>query len=339
MTSSENLVHKIETPYLLYLGQGDNPLTIKTSRGIAHWRQRLCIGEMGEPLTVGLPKMNAAEAVSKGAKTLVLGLTSTEGSGNIPDDWKSDIISAIDAGMNIANGLHQRLTDVAEIREAARSQKISLHDVRHQFGQPPIGTGKKRSGKRILTVGTDCSVGKMYTALAIETEMRRQGYNVDFRATGQTGILIAGHGIPVDAVVADFIAGAVEELCPANSLDHWDIIEGQGSLFNPAYAGVSLGLLHGAQADFLILCHEAGRQEIKDKPGYPIPNLGDCIETNLKLARLTNPNAQLGAISLNCRMVDVDQAKHLCAELSETFDVPCFDAVLDGAGSFVETLK
>ena len=332
-------VYDIKTPYLLYLGHGENPLTIKTSRGIADWRPDLCVGEIGGPLTLGLPKMTAIEAVHNGAATMVLGLTSTEGAGNIPDAWKTDIMDAIDAGMNIANGLHQRLADVPEINQAAKTKGIALYDVRHQFGQIPIGTGQKRSGKRILTVGTDCSVGKMYTALAIEKEMRAHGFNADFRATGQTGILITSQGIPVDAVIADFIAGSVEILCPANHDDHWDVIEGQGSLFNPAYAGVSLGLLHGAQADLLVMCHEADRTKVKDKPGYQIPDLKDCIETNLKMARLTNPQAILGAISLNCRLIDPKDAQHLCDDLSETYNVPCFDAVLHGAKSFVETLS
>ncbi|MEP2988274.1 MAG: DUF1611 domain-containing protein [Parasphingorhabdus sp.] len=332
-------MYKIKTPYLLYLGQGDNPLTIKTSRGIAHWRPELCVGEMGSPLTLGLPKMSATEAVRNGAKTFVLGLTSIENSGNVPDAWVTDIRNAIDAGMDIANGLHERLINIAEVKNLSITEGVSLHDVRHQVGRLPLGTGQKRSGKRILTVGTDCSVGKMYTALAIEEEMRRQKFSVDFRATGQTGILIAGQGTPVDAVVADFVAGAVEMLCPANSGDHWDVIEGQGSLFNPAYAGVSLGLLHGAQADLLVMCHEADRREIKDKPGYPIPDVKDCIETNLKLARLTNPKVQLGAISLNCRLVDAEKVNDRCKRLSDAFGVPCFDSVLHGAGDFVVTLK
>ncbi|GAB5486435.1 MAG: DUF1611 domain-containing protein [Parasphingorhabdus sp.] len=294
---------------------------------------------MGSGLTLGLPKMNPAMAAAKGAKTLVLGLTSTEGVGDIPDTWKVDIKEAIEAGLDIANGLHQRLAEVSDFRQASESKDIVLHDVRHQVGKLPIGTGQKRSGKRVLTVGTDCSVGKMFTALAIEKEMRKQGLNVDFRATGQTGILIAGKGIPVDAVVADFISGSVEALCPANDDSHWDIIEGQGSLFNPAYAGVSLGLMHGAQADVLVMCHEAGRKEIKDKPGYPIPDLNVCIETNLKMAGLTNPSVRLGAISLNCRLIAPEKVEDLCGRLSDTFEVPCFDAVLHGARDFVKTLS
>ncbi|SIO20244.1 Uncharacterized conserved protein, NAD-dependent epimerase/dehydratase family [Parasphingorhabdus marina DSM 22363] len=329
-------MHDLQGPYLLFLGHEDNPLAIKTSRGIAQWRPEICIGEHGNPLTLGLPKMRPEEAAQHGAKTFVLGLTNT--TGDIPENWQQDILEAIDAGMDVANGLHQRLSDVEEIRKAAETKGTALHDIRHQFGSVPIGTGVARSGKRILTVGTDCSVGKMYTALAVEKDMTAGGFNVDFRATGQTGILIAGTGIPVDAVISDYIAGSVEHLCPAAAENHWDVIEGQGSLFNPAYAGVSLGLLHGAQADVLIMCHEAGRKEIKDKPGYPVPDLQDCIDTNLKMARLTNPRVRLGAISLNCRLVGPEKADTLCAELEERFAAPCFDPMIHGAAKFVDEL-
>lgn len=329
-------MHDLKGPYLLFLGHEDKSLAIKTSRGIAQWRPELCVGEHGSPLTLDLPKMRPAEAAAKGARTFVLGLTNT--TGDIPDSWRPDILEAIDAGLDIANGLHQRLSDVSEIRSAAEARGVMLHDIRHQFGSVPIGTGAPRTGKRILTVGTDCSVGKMYSALAVEKEMKAHGFDARFRATGQTGILIAGSGIPVDAVISDFIAGSVEQLCPAAAEEHWDVIEGQGSLFNPAYAGVSLGLLHGAQADILIMCHEAGREEIKDKSGYRIPDLEDCIDTNLKMARLTNPRARLGAISLNCRLVGPEEADRQCAKLEDRFSVPCFDPMIHGAIKFVTEL-
>ena len=132
--------------------------------------------------------------------------------------------------------------------------------------QPPnnfkVGTGEKRAGKRLLTVGTDCAVGKKYTALAIEKTLRARGVDANFRATGQTGIFISGRGIAIDSVIADFIAGAAEWLSPANQPEHWDIIEGPGSLFNPAYAGVTLGLVHGSQPDALVICHDARRTRI-----------------------------------------------------------------------------
>ena len=166
------------------------------------------------------------------------------------------------------------------------------------------GTGKKRSGRRVLTVGTDCAVGKKYTALAIEKEMRARGVDADFRATGQTGIFISGRGIAVDSVVSDFVSGAAEWLSPAAAPQHWDVIEGQGSLFHPAYAGVTLGLIHGSQPDALVLCHDLARTGIADYEGYAIPSYEACFEAYLAAARLTNPAARFAGVSLNTSSLD-----------------------------------
>ena len=152
-----------------------------------------------------------------------------------------------------------KLGDNAEIAAAAAKHGRKLFDVRHSAERFATGKGAKRPGKRLLTVGTDCSVGKKYTALALERAMRARGLNADFRATGQTGVFISGRGVSVDAVVADFIAGAAEWLTPANDPGHWDVVEGQGSLFHPSFAGVTLGLLHGAQPDAFVVCHEPTR--------------------------------------------------------------------------------
>ncbi len=326
----------IAAPYLLFLGHGDNPLSIKTARGIAEWRPELCVGEYGAPLTLGLRKLSPKDAVAAGAKTFVIGLTNT--TGDISEKWRDSILDAIEAGMNVVSGLHQRLSAVECIDAAAKAKGVTLHDVRHVDQPLPIGTGAPRHGRRILTVGTDCSVGKMYTSLAIEKSMRAAGFDVTFRATGQTGILISGDGLPVDAVVADFIAGGVEALCPSADDSHWDVIEGQGSIFNPAYAGVSLGLLHGAQADILVMCHEVGREQIKDKPGYAIPSLEDCVATNLQLAQLTNSKVRLGAISLNCRMLDKSEVDRTCQAVGARFGVPCFDPLIHGPDEFINDL-
>tara|TARA_R110002096_G_scaffold37759_4_gene104665 strand:- start:316 stop:1317 length:1002 start_codon:yes stop_codon:yes gene_type:complete len=330
-------MHQVKSPYLLFLGHTDNPLAIKTSRGIAQWCPDKCVGETHGNLSVGLQKMTPTEAVSAGAKTFVVGLAN--GGGRIAPEWVSSILEAIEAGMDIASGLHEKISDINVVRVAAQEKGVAIHDIRHLGKNPDIGNGEKRQGKRILTVGTDCSVGKMYTSLAIEREMKSRSFKVDFRATGQTGIFIAGSGVPVDAVVADFISGSVEALCHANDPDHWDVIEGQGSLFNPAFAGVSLGLLHGAQADVLVMCHEAGRKEMKDLPGYFIPSLEDCVDLNLNMARLTNPGARLGAISLNCRNIQAEEATERCQALAEKYSVPCFDPLIHGARSFVDTLE
>jgi uncharacterized NAD-dependent epimerase/dehydratase family protein len=190
-----------------------------------------------------------------------------------------------------------------------------------------VADGKKQSGKRLLTVGTDCSVGKMFTALALEGELRRRGVKADFRATGQTGILIAGGGVSIDAVVADFIAGATEWLSPANEPDHWDLVEGQGSLFHASYAGVSLGLLHGSAADALVMCHES-RPASTCAACRPIRcRAWRCIRVNEEMGRLTNPNCKVIGTAVNTSALDAAAAERYLKEQSDRFGMPAVDPV------------
>ena len=245
-------------PYLLYLGDAHDDLAIKTARGLAFWRPHWCIGQFRGPACqarLDLPELTFEAARAAGANTLVVGIANA--GGVMAPQTVRDVVAAIDAGLNIASGLHQRLEAHPEIAEAAKRTGRVLFDARRFPHNIPVGNGKRRDGRRLLTVGTDCSVGKMYTTLALEREMRLRGMAADFRATGQTGILIAGAGVPIDALVADFISGGAEWVSPARTDGGWDLIEGQGSLFHPSFAGVSLGLLHGAQPDALVLCHRS----------------------------------------------------------------------------------
>jgi uncharacterized NAD-dependent epimerase/dehydratase family protein len=178
----------------------------------------------------------------------------------------------------------------------------------------------------------------MYTTLAIERSLRHRGHKANFRATGQTGIFIAGAGVPVDAVVADFISGSVEWISPARFDGGWDLIEGQGSLFHPSYAGVSLGLLHGAQPDALVLCHEPSRPHMRGLPGYPLPDLAQCLEANLVAARLTNPAVKAIGVALNTSGMPADQARSACAQISEMLQLPCEDPVAMGVEAIVDNL-
>jgi uncharacterized NAD-dependent epimerase/dehydratase family protein len=178
----------------------------------------------------------------------------------------------------------------------------------------------------------------MYTTLALEAEMKRRGLKADFRATGQTGIFIAGDGVSIDAVVADFISGAVEWLSPDNDADHWDLIEGQGSLFHASYAGVSLGLLHGAQPDALVMCHEPTRAHMRDLPHYKLPDLQTCIDANLAAARLTNPHARLVGFSINSSALDAAAADAYLKEISAKFALPAVDPLRSGVGPLVDQL-
>lgn len=333
-------IPSLNAPYLLYLGDSSKVLDIKTARGIAKWRPELCLGELKRPncqTSLDLPNLSLNEAIAKGVKTLVIGLANS--GGRISSLWHEDIKSALKSGLDVASGLHAKLSDNEELVALAKTHNCRLIDLRDTKGINHIGNGIKRSGKRILTVGTDCSVGKMYTALAITNEMKAQDFKVTFTATGQTGVFIEGTGVCIDAVVADFMSGAVEQVTPEVENDHWQIVEGQGSLFNPSFAGVSMSLLHGSQPDYLVLCHEAGRKNIKDLQGYPVPSLEECLALNLTTARLTNPNVKLVGISLNTRLLTPEEAGAYIAEIEEKFQVPCFDPMRTGVERFVSQLE
>lgn len=327
----------IPGPYLLYLGHSDDEVGIKTSRGLAAFRRDDCVGEWRHddcPLTLGMPRMDVATARAAGARTLVLGIANA--GGRLGDDLIDDALLAIAAGMNVASGLHQRLRDEPRLVAAADAAGVALFDVRDAPAHLPVGNGKRRAGKRLLTVGTDCSVGKMYATLCLRDAMRARGVTADFRATGQTGILIAGDGVPLDAVVADFIAGAIEVLAPARDDDGWDLIEGQGSLFHPSFAGVSTGLLHGAQPAAIVLCHDPMRAHMRGLPHYQLPDLATCLEANLQVARLTSPDVQATGIALNTVKLDEDAARRLCADTAQALGLPCTDPYRFGADPIVD---
>jgi uncharacterized NAD-dependent epimerase/dehydratase family protein len=226
--------------------------------------------------------------------------------------------------------MHSRLTDIPELAAAAKTLRRRLVDVRVPPAGIPIGTGQKRSGKRLLTVGTDCALGKKYTALSVTRALQARGVDATFRATGQTGIMIAGAGMPIDAVVSDFIAGAAEMLSPAAADDHLDVIEGQGSLFHPAYASVSLGLLHGSQPDMFIVCHEPGRTHVLGYPGFSVPPIEEVIAQTVALGRLTNPAIRCVGVSLNTAGLEADQADRLIAAEADRLGLPVADPIRGG---------
>lgn len=329
----------IATPYLLYLGHSNDEIGIKTSRGLAVFRPDICVGEFRHDdcgLTLGLPRLDFAAARDAGARTLVLGIANA--GGRLGNDLVEDALAAMEAGLDIASGLHQRLKDEPRLMAAAARLGRTLHDVRDPRPDIPVGTGRRRAGKRLLTVGTDCSVGKMYTTLCLARALQARGVQADFRATGQTGILIAGDGVPLDAVVADFISGAIEQISPDRTDGGWDLIEGQGSLFHPSFAGVSTGLLHGAQPDALVLCHDPMRRTMRGLPHYQPPRLDDCLEANLRAARLTNPQVRAVGIALNTSAMDAAQAADLCARTADMFGLPCSDPYRMGVDAMVDLL-
>jgi len=328
---------RIEQPYLLFLGDAPDQLAAKTAQGIADWRPEICVGQLRFSdckASLRLPEMSLEDAVESGAKTLVIGVANR--GGVISEAWIEVLVRALDEGLDLASGLHRKLADVPALVAAAARNGRQLFDVRHPSETFSVGDGKKRPGKRLLTVGTDCSCGKMYTSLALEREMRARGLKADFRATGQTGILIAGSGVSVDAVVADFISGASESLSPANDPDHWDLVEGQGSLFHASFAGVSLGLLHGSQPDVIVMCHEPTRTHMRGLPHYALPDIQTCIEANLSAARLTNPGVVCAGLAVNTSRLDPEAAKAHLAELEAELGLPAVDPLRDGVGRLVD---
>ncbi len=331
---------KIEHPYLMFLGDAPDQLAAKTASGIVHWRRDWCVGQLRLPdcnADLGLPEMTIDGAAAAGCRTMVIGVANR--GGVIPETWIPTMVAALEAGMDIAAGLHQRVADIEAVASAAAANGQQLFDVRHPTRSFSVGTGEDRSGKRLLTVGTDCSVGKMYTALAIEAELKAQNRKADFRATGQTGILIAGDGVSVDAVVSDFISGATEWLTPANDPDHWDLVEGQGSLFHPSYAGVTLGLVHGAQPDALVVCHEPTRTHMRGLPHQPLPDIQACIDGHVAAARLTNPGAGCIGIAVNTSGLTGDETRRGClSAIEDRTGLPAVDPVIDGVAVLLDRL-
>ncbi len=329
----------IPAPFLLYLGGKTDPADVKTSRGLAEFRREDCVGEYrddGCPLTLGLPRLGMAEAAAAGARTLVLGIASA--GGRLGPELIAAASAALKAGMNVAAGMHERLRNEPRLVALAAEKGLRLFDVRDPPSDLSVGKGYPRAGRRLLTVGTDCSIGKMYTTIALTRALRARGVAADFRATGQTGILIAGEGIAVDAVVADFISGAVERLAPARRDEGWDVIEGQGSLFHPSFAGVSTGLLHGAQPEALLLCHVPGRTDMRGIKGRPLPDLRECLDRNLEVARLTSPGVRAVGICLNTSELERGEARRLCDRTSDRLGLPCTDPFAFGVEGIIDEL-
>jgi len=321
----------LPAPYLLFLGDVQEAGYAKTAFGLRDWASDKCVGEFvlpGATVTAGLLRLSPAEAAALGARSLVIGIANS--GGIISPDWVPALLTALDAGLDIISGMHSKLHDNERLSERAEQLGRRLIDVRTPPANIPVATGRKRSGKRLLTVGTDCALGKKYSALAIANGFAARGIDAEFRATGQTGIMIAGSGIPMDAVVADFAAGAAEMLTPDAAPDHWDVIEGQGSLFHPAYAGVSLALLHGSQPDVIVVCHDASRRTTLGLPEVPLPSIEEVIALNLQLGRRTNGAIRCAGVTINTAALDAAAAEELLERESARLGLPVADPVRGG---------
>ncbi|WP_311267734.1 DUF1611 domain-containing protein [Sphingobium sp. WCS2017Hpa-17] len=325
-------LQSLPQPYLLFLGDTAEAGFAKTAFGLRDWAADKCTGEYALPgatVSTGLPALNPVQAHRAGARSLLIGVANS--GGVLADNWLPALVEALEAGLDIVSGLHMRLSESPVLTEAAARLGRRLIDVRHPPRDIPVGTGRKRSGKRLLTVGTDCALGKKYTALAVARAFADRGIANDFRATGQTGIMIAGGGVPMDAVVSDFEAGAAEMLSPDAAPDHWDVIEGQGSLFHPAYAAVSMGLLHGSQPDCIIVCHHPGRMEMLGTPGYALPSVEEVIDLNLRIGSRTNAAIRCAGLSFNTAHLGEAEAFALMEAESQRLGMPVADPIRGGA--------
>lgn len=335
---SRNVTH-FESPFVVFFGDVGEEAYGKTGLGLVHWRGEQCVGQIRMPgckVDAGVPDLDVASAIAAGARTLIIGSAAV--GGGIPDHWIAPLVSAAAAGIDIVAGLHYRLASFAGLAAAAEKGGSRLVDVRVPPPGLPVGTGRKRSGRRLLTIGTDCACGKKYTALALERELRRCGVDSHFRATGQTGIMIAGEGLPLDAVVSDFLTGAAELLSPDAAADHWDIVEGQGALFHPGYLQVTVGLLVGSQPDAFVVCHDPTRTHVSGWPDYPLPSIGQVIERAIVIGSLTNPGIRCVGVALNTSRVPAGERAAILSRHARETGLPCVDPIADGVGPIVDRL-
>lgn len=270
------------------------------------------------------------------ANTLLIGIAPP--GGKIPLPWRPIILEAIRRGLNVVSGLHDLLNEDPEFVQAARQRGVKLVDVR-QNDEHDVANRKgiRESCLRIQTVGNDCSLGKMVTSVELVEGLKRVGVNAKFVATGQTGILIEGDGIPIDRVISDFVNGAAEKLVLANQHHDVIVVEGQGSLFHPRYSCVTLGLLHGAIPDGLILCYEMGRKAIYNMPEFPLPPLRQVKEFYEAAAGIMHPCWVIG-IAVNTSKFSEEEARQECRRVSEELGLPACDVLRHGPAALVEAV-
>jgi uncharacterized NAD-dependent epimerase/dehydratase family protein len=333
-----------------------DPYTAKTAVGVIRYGQDHVVAvidsqhagqsagaALGDPTgpAQSIPVVaGVAEALAHGPDTLLIGIAPR--GGRLPDEWRPEVLLAIRSGLTIISGLHHFLGDDAELAAAAREHGVTIWDVR----RPPEATAlriasfaPRRAASRVVYfAGSDCNVGKMTAALEVGREARRRGLSSAFAATGQTGIMISGRGIPVDRYICDFEAGGVEALVQEFAAEFdWVFVEGQGSLGHPAYSAVTLGLLHGATPDYLLLCHHAGRTQISGYPGVPIPPLGEVRAMYETAAAWLRPTRTVGVVLNTFGMSEADAHAALRAAEQE-LGLPATDPVRFGSGVLIDAL-
>jgi uncharacterized NAD-dependent epimerase/dehydratase family protein len=335
---------RIEKRYLILAeGKSADPHYGKTARGVLRYSPHPTVAILdsaraGETED-GIPVVGAVnDALCFNPTTALVGVA-TQG-GRFPPAWRELLRSCVAKGLDVENGLHEFLTDDPELTQLARLHKVELRDLRKppKGLNVPTGENLELDAQVVLTVGSDCAIGKMTVCLELDREARDRGVRSVFVPTGQTGIAIAGWGISVDAVVSDFLAGAAERLV-VEGAGKGDLlwVEGQGALLHPAYSGVTLGLIHGSAPHAYVLCHQAGSTEIEGYPEHPIPPLSELIELHER-ASLTARPAQVACIALNTRGLGDDEARAAVAEAEEETGLPADDPVRFGAAKLLDAI-
>jgi D-glutamate N-acetyltransferase len=334
-----------EKRYLILAeGRSGDPHYGKTARGVINYGRDTVVAILDSAragaVDAGIPVVATVnDSLCFGPTTALVGVA-TQG-GRFPPAWQALIRSCISKGLDVENGLHEFLTEDAELVDLAARHGVELRDLRKPPPglDVPHGDNLKVSAGIVLTVGSDCAIGKMTVALELDREAARRGLRSVFVPTGQTGIAIAGWGIAVDAVVADFIAGAAERLVVDGAERGGELlwVEGQGSLTHPAYSGVTLGLLHGAAPHVLVLCHRAGQEYVDGNPAFPMPSLADLVELHERNALLARP-ASVAAIALNTRDLDDEEARSAVAAAEAETGLPADDPVRFGAGRLADAV-
>lgn len=318
----------------------------KTMWGVLRYRREEVVAILdttrtGET-TEGVPVVASVEDALRFEPNTALVGVATQG-GRFPPAWIALLERCLEHGLDVENGLHVFLGDDPRLRELAARHGVELRDLRRPPRDLSTATGANLAvpATIVLTVGSDCAIGKMTVALELDLEARRRGVRSVFVPTGQTGIAIAGWGIAVDAVVADFLAGAAERLVVEGHERGGDLlfVEGQGSLVHPLYSGVALGLYHGCVPHLLVLCHEAGRTEIEGAGGgpHPIPPLRELVELHERTALPARP-ARVAAVALNTRRLDEDEARAAIAAAERETGLPAGDPVRFGAAPLVDAV-
>ena len=333
-----------ERTVILAEGFSGDPHYGKTMRGVLRYRRddvvvivdssRAGETEAGVPIVADVDS-----ALSFGPEVAIVGVA-TQG-GRFPPAWRAILRRSIDAGLSIENGLHEMLGDDLELRPLADLAGVELRDLRRPPPGLDVATGANLEvdAQIVLTVGSDCAIGKMTVSLELDRVARERGHLSVFVPTGQTGIAIAGWGIAVDAVVADFVSGAAEQLVVDGRRRGGELlwVEGQGSLVHPCYSGVTLGLYHGAVPHALVLCHRAGATEIEGSPGHPIPPLRELVELYQRMALPRRPS-RVVALALNTVGMDDGTARRAIAAASDETGLPAADPVREGADGLLDAV-